>query len=181
MTHQKDRIVWIDLEMTGLDPRSCEIVEIATLVTDDELNVIAEGPDLVIRPSDEALATMGDFVREMHQKSGLLAKIMASAMTLSEAEAETLAFLREHTSPGVSPLGGNSVWKDRQFLEAYMPALSSHLHYRLIDVSTLKELARRWYPTAPPVPKKQELHRASLDIRESLEELKHYRAHLFRA
>ena len=179
MLEAAPRLVWVDLEMTGLDPRTCTIVEIATIVTDQDLNVLAEGPSLVIHPTDEALAGMSSFVRELHTKSGLLDRIQASTITLAEAERETLAFLAAHTTKGVSPLCGNSVWKDRAFLEAYMPDVVSFLHYRLIDVSTIKELVRRWYPPPLHAPKKKEAHRALEDIRESIEELRWYRSRIF--
>jgi oligoribonuclease len=179
MSEAAPRLVWVDLEMTGLDPESCTIVEIATLITDQDLAVIAEGPALVIRPPDDALARMSPFVRDLHAKSGLLDRIQASTITLADAERETLAFLEAHTPKGTSPLCGNSVWKDRSFLEKYMPGVVGHLHYRMIDVSTIKELVRRWYPAPFHAPKKKEVHRALDDIRESIEELAWYRAKVF--
>jgi oligoribonuclease len=179
MVETAPRLVWVDLEMTGLDPATCTIVEIATIVTDQDLGVVAEGPSLVIRPPDEALATMSDFVRELHVKSGLLERIGASTVTLADAQRETLSFLEQHTARGTSLLCGNSVWKDRAFLEKYMPEVVGFLHYRMIDVSTLKELVRRWYPTRFHAPKKKEAHRALGDIRESIEELRWYRAQVF--
>ncbi len=179
MPEAAPRLVWVDLEMTGLDPETCTIVEIATLITDQDLGIVAEGPSLVIRPPDEDLARMNDFVRELHRKSGLLDRIQASTVTLADAERQTRAFLEEHVPKGVSPLCGNSVWKDRAFLERYMPDVVAHLHYRMIDVSTLKELVRRWYPPARHAPKKKEAHRALDDIRESIEELRWYRARVF--
>lgn len=174
-----DLLVWIDLEMTGLDPSQCTIVEIATLVTDEQLELVAEGPNIIIQTSDEALSKMDDFVRKMHTRSGLLDRIAQSTTSLEEAEAQTLAFLEEHVAERSSPLCGNSIWKDRHFLERYMPKLDAHLHYRCIDVSTIKELGRRWYPDLPRPPAKRETHRALDDIRESIEELRHYRTHLF--
>lgn len=178
MGPRDDLLVWIDLEMTGLSPETCTIVEIASIVTDGALQIVAEGPDLVIHASDEALANMAPIVQKMHGDSGLTAEIRASTMTVAEAEAATLAFLRPLTAARSAPLCGNSIWKDRQFLERYMPALSEHLHYRLIDVSTLKELSRRWKPHAAPPPRKKESHRALSDIRESIAELAHYKQHL---
>ncbi|MBQ90465.1 MAG: oligoribonuclease [Acidimicrobiaceae bacterium] len=171
-------LAWMDLEMTGLDPATDVIVEIATLVTDDDLEVIAEGPDLVIHQPPEVLAHMGDVVREMHTTSGLLDEIVASTTTLEEAGAATLAFLQEHIPrPGTVPLCGNSIGTDRRFLHAWLPEIEDFLHYRSIDVSTLKELARRWRPevlaSAPP---KAGGHRALDDIRESVAELRHYRS-----
>ena len=179
MAEQDPRLVWVDLEMTGLDPETCAIVEIATLVTDADLNVLAEGPCLVIRPPDDVLAAMSPFVRELHGKSGLLDRIAASTTSLDAAAAETLAFLEQHATRGASPLCGNSVWKDRAFLEKYMPAVASFLHYRIIDVSTVKELVKRWYPPSFHPPKKKEAHRALDDIRESIEELRFYRSTVF--
>ncbi len=174
-----DRLVWVDLEMTGLDPADCAIVEIATLVTDGALEILAEGPELVIHQPEEALAKMQPVVVQMHTRSGLIDRIRASNVSLAEAERATAEFVAAHVEPGTSPLCGNSVWKDKQFLERYMPAVTSQLHYRIVDVSTVKELARRWYP-GTVAPKKQELHRAMGDIKESIEELRFYRANLFR-
>lgn len=173
------RMVWVDLEMTGLDPQAAVIVEIATIVTESDLTVVAEGPCLVIHQPEEALAQMNDYVRELHTRSGLLEHIKASAVTLADATSQTLAFLTKHCAKGTAPLCGNSVWKDRAFLERYMPSIIELLHYRIVDVSTLKELAKRWYPPALHAPKKKELHRALDDVRESIEELKWYRAKLF--
>ncbi len=169
------RLVWMDLEMTGLDPERCVIVEIATLVTDAELNVVAEGPNLVVHQSDEELAKMDDFVVQMHEKSGLLERIKSSTIRLVEAEWQTLSFLKEHVEEGKAPLCGNSIWKDRQFVERYLPKVDGHLHYRNVDVSTLKELFRRWYPDRYAPPKKKETHRALDDILESIAELRYYR------
>jgi oligoribonuclease len=179
MSDAEPRLVWVDLEMTGLEPETCSIVEIATLVTDANLNVIAEGPSLVIRPPDAALATMSDFVRELHTRSGLLERIERAGVPLAEAEALTVAFLEQHCEKGTSPLCGNSVWKDRAFLEREMPRVIGLLHYRMVDVSTIKELVRRWYPSSYHAPKKREVHRALDDIRESLEELRWYRERVF--
>jgi oligoribonuclease len=171
-------LVWIDLEMTGLDPDRCKILEIATLVTNAELEVLAEGPDLVVHHCDEVLDGMDPWCVEHHVASGLTAASRASRVELAQAEAQTLEFLRRHTVAGESPLCGNSVWQDRRFLARHMPALEAFLHYRLVDVSTVKELCRRWYP-ATELPKKGEAHRALDDIRESLEELRYYRRHIF--
>jgi oligoribonuclease len=171
----------MDLEMTGLDPDRHVIVEIATLVTDDDLELVAEGPDLVIHQPAEALAHMDDYVREMHTRSGLLAQIHASTVTPQDAAAQTLAFLRTHIpEPRTVPLCGNSIGTDRRFLARWFPEIEDHLHYRSVDVSTLKELARRWYPQAlTGAPKKARGHRALDDIRESLDELRYYRSSLF--
>lgn len=174
-----DVLVWLDLEMTGLDPQTCVIVEIATLITDPELRIVAEGPNLVIHQPDEVLAAMDPFVVKMHERSGLLDRIRASGVTLEQAESESLAFLKEHCEARKSPLCGNSIWKDRQFIERYMPRFDAHLHYRNIDVSSVKELVRRWYPS-DMAPQKKETHRALDDILESIEELRWYRQRVFR-
>jgi len=175
-------LVWMDLEMTGLDPERCVIVEIATLVTNDDLEVVAEGPDLVIHQPAEALAVMEDVVRTMHTRSGLLPAIEASTVTLEEAGAATLAFIREHVPDRRTvPLCGNSIGTDRRFLARYLPEIEDHLHYRSVDVSTIKELVRRWYPgLLEETVRKQTSHRALDDIRESIDELKLYRERVFR-
>jgi oligoribonuclease len=175
-------LAWMDLEMTGLDPATNTIVEIATLLTDDDLNVIAEGPDLVIKTDPDALAAMGDVVRTMHTRSGLLAAVDASTTTLPEAGQATLAFLRQHIAEARTvPLCGNSIGTDRRFLAAYLPEVEDYLHYRSVDVSTVKELARRWYPeTYAAAPRKAGGHRAMDDIRESVAELAYYRGALFK-
>jgi len=179
MGDTSQRMVWVDLEMTGLNQDVSVIVEIATIVTESDLTVVAEGPNLVIHQPDEVLATMSDFVRDLHTRSGLLERIRSSTVSLDDAASQTVAFLSQHVAKGTAPLCGNSVWKDRAFLERYMPSIIDLLHYRMVDVSTLKELARRWYPGSLLPPKKKELHRALDDIRESIEELRYYRANLF--
>lgn len=175
-------LVWMDLEMTGLDATSDVIVEIATLITDDELEVTAEGPELVVYQPDNILEHMDSYVRDMHTRSGLLEQIRSSEVSLEAACAETLTFLKEHISEaGTVPLCGNSIGTDRRFLTAQMPEIEDFLHYRSIDVSTLKELGRRWYPKdLRGAPKKATGHRALDDIRESLEELRFYRTALFK-
>lgn len=172
----------MDLEMTGLEPQRHVIVEIATLLTDDHLNVVAEGPDLVIHATPDQLAKMIPLVNEMHTKSGLLAEIIASVITVEQAETKTLKFLKAHIAePRSVPLCGNSIGTDRRFLQEYMPTLEAFLHYRNVDVSTIKELARRWQPdVVAALPEKASSHRALDDIRESLNELVHYRDTLFR-
>ena len=166
--------------MTGLDPARHVIVEIATLVTDDELEIVAEGPDLVVHQPADALAGMDDVVREMHTSSGLLTAIAASTTSLEEAGAATLEFIRAHVpEPRTVPLCGNSIGTDRRFLALQLPAIEEHLHYRSVDVSTIKELARRWYPASYQPPKKREVHRALDDIRESIDELRFYRSKIF--
>lgn len=174
-------LAWMDLEMTGLDPAQHVIVEIATLITDDELNIVAEGPDLVVHQPAEALEAMDDFVRNMHTKSGLLQKIEDSTISLDAAVKQTMAFLREHIAePKTVPLCGNSIGTDRRFLAVHTPEIEEFLHYRSVDVSTIKELARRWYPgVLNNAPKKAGEHRALDDIRESLVELAYYRSAVF--
>ncbi|MGB3734906.1 MAG: oligoribonuclease [Ilumatobacter sp.] len=174
-------LVWMDLEMTGLDHTSDVIVEIATLITDDDLNIIAEGPDLVVHTTDEQLADMDPFVVNMHTKSGLLDQITASTITLEAAGAETLAFIKEHVPEERSvPLCGNSIGTDRRFLAAYLPEIEEYLHYRSIDVSSVKELVKRWYPDLDANrPRGQGSHRALDDIRESVRELVYYRENVF--
>ena len=172
----------MDLEMTGLDAGRHVIVEIATLVTDDDLTVVAEGPDLVVGATDVQLAAMDDFVRDMHTSSGLLAEITASELPLAEAGRITLDFIREHVpKPRNVPLAGNSIGTDRRFLATHLPDIEEYLHYRSIDVSTIKELAGRWYPEAlAAAPRKAGGHRAMDDIKESLTELAYYRSAVFR-
>ena len=168
--------------MTGLDPGRHAVVEIATLVTDDELEIVAEGPDLVIACPPDSMALMEDVVRDMHTRSGLVAAIESSTISLEDATEQTLAFLKEHIpQPRTVPLCGNSIGTDRRFLALHMPAIEEWLHYRSVDVSTIKELARRWYPEAVnKAPKKKGGHRALDDIKESVEELRYYRATIFR-
>jgi oligoribonuclease len=172
----------MDLEMTGLDPAKDVIVEIATIVTDDELEIVAEGPDLVVHQPPEALVGMDPVVVDMHTSSGLLTAIAASTVSLEEAGTATLAFIREHVpEPRSVPLCGNSIGTDRRFLALHLPEIEEHLHYRSVDVSTIKELTRRWYPGAlDAVPRKATAHRALDDIRESIEELRWYRANVFK-
>jgi oligoribonuclease len=176
-------LAWMDLEMTGLDATKNVIVEIATLITDDELNIIAEGPDLVIHATEEELALMDEVVVDMHARSGLTNEIRASVITLEEAGAATLAFIQTHIpEPRTVPLCGNSIGMDRRFLTAYLPEIEEYLHYRSIDVSTIKELARRWYPEdLKEYTKSASAHRAMDDIKESLEEMRYWRKRVFRA
>jgi oligoribonuclease len=174
-------LAWIDLEMTGLDPTRHTIVEIASLITDDDLVILEEGPDLVIHASAAQLADMDDFVRAMHTRSGLLADIEASTLQVADAAGQTLAFLQKHIGEARSvPLAGNSIGTDRRFLAALMPEVEDFLHYRSVDVSTVKELCRRWRPEVyKAAPTKRGGHRALQDIRESVAELAYYRAALF--
>lgn len=171
----------MDLEMTGLEPSRHVIVEIATLITDDDLNIIAEGPDLVVHQDEEALAQMDPVVIEMHTRSGLLDQIRASTMTLADAGAQTLEFIKTHvTEPRRVPLCGNSIGMDRRFLAAYLPEIEEYLHYRSVDVSTVKELVKRWYPALNSGrPRKAGSHRALDDVMESVAEMKFYREYVF--
>lgn len=176
-------LAWMDLEMTGLDPSRHVIVEIATLLTDDDLRVIAEGPDLVCHSAEEDLALMDDTVRSMHTRSGLLAAIRASTLSLHDAGQQTLEFLQSHIkAAGEVPLCGNSIGTDRAFLATQLPDVQAFLHYRSIDVSSVKELCRRWYPEVlARAPAKAETHRALEDIRESIAELAYYRSTILAA
>ena len=180
-TPSSERIVWIDCEMTGLSLEHDALIEVAALVTDYELNQLDEGIDIVVRPPEAALMKMNDFVRDMHTTSGLL-DVLAEGTTLAEAEEAVLAHITEHVpDAGKAPLGGNSVATDRAFLVRDMPALEGHLHYRMIDVSSIKELSRRWYPRAYfASPDKNGGHRALADITESIAELRYYREAVFR-
>jgi oligoribonuclease len=174
-------LVWMDLEMTGLEPETDVIVEIATLVTDDNLNIVAEGPDLVIHHPAIALSTMKPIVVEMHTKSGLLEAIASSKVTLEEAGAATLEFIKLHVPEARTvPLCGNSIGTDRRFLAKYLPEIENYLHYRSVDVSSIKELAKRWFPKSGiDRPNKGGMHRAMDDVRESVRELQYYREKFF--
>lgn len=175
-----DRLVWIDLEMTGLDTVRHTIVEIAVLVTDSELELVDEGVDLIVHASPEELARMDDFVTKMHTKSGLLGAIQASTLSLADAGTQVIEYLgTQLPGPGTTPLCGNSIGVDRRFLDRYLPEVDQYLHYRSVDVSSFKELCRRWYPSIyKKRPDKKETHRALDDIRESIEELRFYRANI---
>ena len=173
-----DRLIWIDLEMTGLDTGGDSILEIATVVTDSQLNVLAEGPELAIAHPLEALEAMDDWNRNQHRKSGLWQRVLDSQVSLGQAEALTVAFLNEWVPANASPMCGNSICHDRRFLHRLMPRLEKYFHYRNLDVSTLKELARRWAPPVLEGVRKQAAHTALSDVRDSIEELRHYRKHL---
>jgi oligoribonuclease len=175
-----DRLAWIDLEMTGLDTVRHTVVEIAVLITDSELELVDDGIDLIVHASDEALAEMDDFVTKMHTKSGLLPAIKASTLSLEDASAQVLEYLGSVLpGPGTTPLCGNSIGVDRRFLDRYLPDVDQYLHYRSVDVSSFKELCRRWYPSVyKQRPAKLESHRALDDIRESIEELRFYRTNM---
>ncbi|WP_182357734.1 oligoribonuclease [Tomitella gaofuii] len=177
----QDKLVWIDCEMTGLDLGSDKLIEIAALVTDGELNILGDGVDVVIHADDEALANMPPVVQEMHATSGLTEEVRASAVTMAEAEKTVLAYLREHiSSEGTAPLAGNTIGTDRGFIARDMPDLDGFLHYRMVDVSSIKELCRRWYPRIYfGKPEKGLAHRALADIRESIDELRFYRKTAF--
>jgi len=174
-----DYLIWIDLEMTGLKPETDVIIEIATVVTDKNLDVVAEGPNLAIHQPDELLARMDEWNQKQHGASGLIARVKASTIGSAEAEARTLAFLSPLVTAGASPMCGNSICQDRRFLARLMPTLEHFFHYRNLDVSTLKELARRWAPSVAESFVKTGAHLAHADIHESIRELRHYRAALF--
>src|SRR6202171_3276952 len=173
-------LIWIDLEMTGLMPETDQIIEIATVLTDNDLNVVAEGPDLVIQQPEEVLARMDAWNQRQHGGSGLLTRVRSSRMTVAEAERQTLLFLSTHVPPGMSPMCGNGICQDRRFLARLMPELEKFFHYRNLDVSTLKELALRWAPKVAEGFRKASSHLALDDVRESIRELQYYREHFVR-
>ncbi|MEO2281196.1 oligoribonuclease [Pseudoalteromonas pernae] len=180
MAVNETNLVWLDLEMTGLDPEQDRILEIATIVTDSELNILAQGPVIAIHQSDELLDSMDEWCTNQHGKSGLTARVKASTVSEQEAMAETIAFLQQWVPKGVSPLCGNSIGQDRRFLVRYMLELDNYFHYRSIDVSTIKELARRWHPEVLTKVKKQGSHLALDDIKDSIMELQVYRTEIFK-
>jgi len=180
MAQQPDNLIWIDLEMTGLDTQNDVIIEIATIVTDSQLNMLAEGPVLAIHQSEGALGAMDDWNKNQHGGSGLLDRVRVSDVDDAEAEARTLAFLEQYVPPRVSPMCGNSICQDRRFLARCMPKLEAYFHYRNLDVSTLKELAARWYPQTQQGFLKSGNHLALDDIRDSIRELQYYREQLFK-
>lgn len=179
MNDKLSRLIWIDLEMTGLDPLNDQIIEIATLITDSDLNVIAEGPNLAIHQEEAVLARMDEWNRTQHGQSGLIKRVEASTISLKEAEERTLAFLKQHLAINTSPMCGNTVCQDRRFLNRWMPTLEAYFHYRHLDVSTVKELARMWAPDVFKGMNKNSAHLALEDIKESIAELRYYRAHFF--
>ena len=181
MTQNANNLIWIDLEMTGLDTQNDFIIEIATIVTDSELNILAEGPILAIHQSNEIMKGMDEWNTNQHGKSGLTERVINSSNTVAEAERETLEFLRQYVPKGVSPMCGNSICQDRRFMARLMPELEDFFLYRNLDVSTLKELAKRWAPDVAKGVTKQSSHLAMDDIRDSINELRYYREHLFKA
>jgi len=171
-----DLLCWIDLEMTGLDPQQNVIIEIATLITNADLELVAEGPEIIVKASDAHLSKMIEIVRDMHAKSGLTEKVKRSTVNLLDAEMETLAFIKQWCKPRSTPLCGNSIWCDRMFLKLQMPKIDAYLHYRTIDVSSFKEVATRWnVASIGGAPRKSDTHRAMDDIKESIDQLRHYR------
>jgi oligoribonuclease len=180
MAQDPSHLVWIDLEMTGLDPDNDLIIEIATIVTDKNLNILAQGPVLAVHQSDAALAAMDDWNQHHHGQSGLTKRVKASTINDAEAERQTLEFIKQWVPERASPICGNSIGQDRRFLYRYMPELEAYFHYRNIDVSTLKELAARWAPHIKDGFKKQSTHQALDDIIESIEELRYYREHFIK-
>lgn len=178
MAQDNNNLIWIDMEMTGLSPETDRIIEVALVITDSELNVIAEAPVLVVSQSNDVLAGMDKWNQSTHTRSGLIDKVKSSKLSEQDVEASMLAFLRQHVPPGISPMCGNSICQDRRFLARYMPALEEYFHYRNLDVSTLKELAKRWKPQITFGFNKESKHEALADIYESIEELKYYRLNL---
>jgi len=174
-----NNLVWMDMEMTGLDSETEAIIEIATIITDKDLNILQEGPNLVIHQPDEILTRMDEWNTRHHTASGLVERVRQSKVTIAEAERATLDFIKQYVPYKTSPLCGNSVGQDRKFLDKDMKELADYLHYRNLDVTSIKEVVRRWYPAGPKVPKKSDTHLALIDIRESIDELVFYRQHYF--
>ncbi|WP_297479183.1 oligoribonuclease [Ferrovum sp.] len=180
MAQDKNHLVWVDMEMTGLDPMRDRVIEVALVITNNALEVVAEGPVLVIHQPDEVLDAMDDWNKGTHQRSGLIDRIRASTLTEAEAEEQLVEFLKAHVPAGESPMCGNSVCQDRRFMANYLPRLEQYFHYRNLDVSTLKELSKRWKPAVYSAFKKSGKHEALADILESIDELRHYRTHFIR-
>lgn len=180
MTASADYLIWVDMEMTGLDPESCRIIEVAAIVTDNQLNLIAEAPVLAIHQSDATLAAMDEWCTRTHGESGLVARVQASCIDEASAEAQLIEFLSQYVVAGSSPMCGNSIGQDRRFMARYMPQLEQFFHYRNLDVSTLKELCRRWRPELMAGLHKKGTHQALDDIRESIAELCYYREHFLK-
>ncbi len=180
MAQDKNHLVWVDMEMTGLDPMRDRVIEVALVVTNNALEIVAEGPVLVIHQPDQVLEGMDDWNKGTHQRSGLIDRIRASTLTEMAAEEQLLEFLKAHVPVGESPMCGNSVCQDRRFMANYLPRLEQYFHYRNLDVSTLKELSKRWKPAVYSAFKKSGKHEALADILESIDELRHYRTHFIR-
>ncbi|TAG76797.1 MAG: oligoribonuclease [Burkholderiales bacterium] len=180
MSQDQSHLIWLDMEMSGLDPDSCRILEVAVVVTDKNLNTVAEGPVFVIKQADSVLDAMDEWNKNTHGRSGLIEKVKASLMNEAEAEHRLVEFLSQYVPKGVSPCCGNSVHQDRRFMERYMPKLDNYFHYRNVDVSTLKELAARWAPEVKKSFQKKTRHTALADVYESIDELKHYREHFIK-
>lgn len=178
-TTQKHTLIWMDLEMTGLNPETDVILEIATIITDDQLEIVDKATPLVIHQPQETLNQMDEWNQTHHGRSGLIDKVKASALTIQEAESETLQFIKKYVKPSTGILAGNSIWQDRRFIIRHMPQLDQYMHYRMLDVSTIKILKGLWYPDLQIDLRKKETHRALDDIEESITELTHYRKHLF--
>ena len=178
-TRKNDRLVWVDMEMSGLFPETDRILEIAMIVTDGDLNIVAEGPVLVVHQEDAVLDRMDAWNKGTHGKSGLIDKVKASTLSEADVEVECLAFLKQHVKSSISPMCGNTIHQDRRFMNRYMPKLEAYFHYRNIDVSTIKELCKRWQPEVAKGFSKQQAHTALADIIESVEELRYYREKLF--
>ncbi|MCW8106920.1 oligoribonuclease [Alteromonas ponticola] len=179
MTKDSKNLVWIDMEMTGLDPETCKVLEIATIVTDAQLNILAEGPVIAVHQPDKVLDNMDEWCVRVHGESGLTKRCRESTFSEQQAADATIKFLNEYVDKGVSPLCGNTIGQDRRFMVKYMPELEEYFHYRSIDVSTIKELTKRWKPEVLSGFTKKGVHLALDDIRESIEELKYYREHVF--
>lgn len=179
MSKDNNNLVWIDMEMTGLDPETCVVLEIATIVTDPQLNILAEGPVIAVHQSDAVLDGMDEWCTRVHGESGLTQRCRDSAISVEQAAQQTIAFLQNYVDKGKSPLCGNTIGQDRRFMVKYMPELEDYFHYRSIDVSTIKELVKRWQPEILDGFEKKGVHLALDDIRESIEELRYYREHVF--
>lgn len=179
MSKDNNNLVWIDMEMTGLDPETCVVLEIATIVTDPQLNILAEGPVIAVHQSDAVLDGMDEWCTRVHGESGLTQRCRDSAISVEQAAQQTIAFLQNYVDKGKSPLCGNTIGQDRRFMVKYMPELEDYFHYRSIDVSTIKELVKRWQPEILDGFEKKGVHLALDDIRESIEEMRYYRKHVF--